>query len=422
MIVGDASSRVHTDSLVVNGRLLRDPTPWDGKLANGYEEGQFDAITAQVQVTNGKLTIQPAWLAGALLPRINFIEIGKVGTTLDAATIARAKAAALKATQDTGKPKPKTPPVVKRNIWGTYVDELVSYTVKKPRKSAVRYFAHANHLYSVAAIISATGSVVERWSYNVYGVPTIKNSANATIAKSAVGNDRGFTGYKLDSETGLNYARARMYSVKLGRFISRDSLGYIDGTSLYRAYFVPLRLDPSGNEQVTRTVRITINVSDEFDEWSPVGSPYNEKEYPGEETVLKTKSCKKSCGKDGIQKVYLTLIDVVYEQDYERQKYSVKEIRDIKLLITSTTNTAGEINSALDNVFVGGPGTLLSGGAGGLLTIASVLSNDLSGADIQVNEISNTLVQRPRVPSGSPESKTEKKYRTDQSYRYGECE
>ena len=101
-------------------------------------------------------------------------------------------------------------------------DELVSYTIKKPRKSAVRYFAHANHLYSVAAIISATGSVVERWSYNVYGVPTIKNSANATIAKSAVGNDRGFTGYKLDSESGLYFARARMYSAKLGLFTGRD--------------------------------------------------------------------------------------------------------------------------------------------------------------------------------------------------------
>ena len=53
-------------------------------------------------------------------------------------------------------------------------------------------------------------------------MPTIKNSANATIGKSSVGNDRGFTGYKLDAESNLYAARARMYSAKLGRFISRD--------------------------------------------------------------------------------------------------------------------------------------------------------------------------------------------------------
>ena len=125
----------------------------------------------------------------------------------------------------------------------------------------------SNHLYSVAAVTSSTGAVVERWSYNAYGVPTIKNSANATIAKSAVGNDRGFTGYKLDSETGLYAARARMYSAKLGRFISRDpwmknsirilkamlteprafaGMGYPNGFNSYFAYMIPNKLDPSG--------------------------------------------------------------------------------------------------------------------------------------------------------------------------------
>ena len=73
---------------------------------------------------------------------------------------------------------------------------------------------------------------VERWSYNAYGVPTIKNSANATIGKSSVGNDRGFTGYKLDSETGLYFAKIRMYSAKLGRFTRRDPVGYVDGYTL----------------------------------------------------------------------------------------------------------------------------------------------------------------------------------------------
>lgn len=44
----------------------------------------------------------------------------------------------------------------------------------------------------------------------------------------------------------LRYKRARFYSAQLGRFISRDPIGYVDGMSLYRAYFVPRAVDPWG--------------------------------------------------------------------------------------------------------------------------------------------------------------------------------
>ena len=42
------------------------------------------------------------------------------------------------------------------------------------------------------------------------------------------------------------YFRARYYSPQLGQFISRDPLGYVDGMSQYRAYFVPDGMDPEG--------------------------------------------------------------------------------------------------------------------------------------------------------------------------------
>ena len=47
-------------------------------------------------------------------------------------------------------------------------------------------------------------------------------------------------------ESVLYYFRARNYSAQLGRFISRDPLGFVDGMSLYRAYFVPGGFDPFG--------------------------------------------------------------------------------------------------------------------------------------------------------------------------------
>jgi len=42
------------------------------------------------------------------------------------------------------------------------------------------------------------------------------------------------------------YFRARYYDPQLGEFISRDPLGYVDGMSLYRGYFVPTNADPFG--------------------------------------------------------------------------------------------------------------------------------------------------------------------------------
>ena len=45
------------------------------------------------------------------------------------------------------------------------------------------------------------------------------------------------------------YFRARFYDPDTGEFISRDPLGYVDGMSLYRGYFVPGAVDPLGLQQ-----------------------------------------------------------------------------------------------------------------------------------------------------------------------------
>ena len=55
----------------------------------------------------------------------------------------------------------------------------------------------------------------------------------------AVSLPKGFTAI-------LMYFRARYYNSGLGQFISRDPLGYVDGMSQYRAYFVPGGVDPWG--------------------------------------------------------------------------------------------------------------------------------------------------------------------------------
>ncbi len=50
---------------------------------------------------------------------------------------------------------------------------------------------------------------------------------------STIGNLFGFQGLQIDPETGLMYVRNRYYDPEMGRFISTDPLGYVDGPNTY---------------------------------------------------------------------------------------------------------------------------------------------------------------------------------------------
>ena len=94
-----------------------------------------------------------------------------------------------------------------------------------------RFYAHANHLYSVAALTNQSGVVVERYRYDTYGQRTVLAADGVTVRSGSLyGNQRGFTGYYEDKETGMYYARTRMYSAGLGRFINRSPWRNLSGT------------------------------------------------------------------------------------------------------------------------------------------------------------------------------------------------
>jgi len=125
-------------------------------------------------------------------------------------------------------------------VYGMYVDEplaLIDHT-----DSDAVYFYHRNHLYSVAAITNNAGGIVERYGYDAYGQrETVVDNAPAALEQAY-----GFTGRRLDGETGLWYFRNRQFDSNLGRFLSRDFLGYVDGLNLLRAYFLTGTVDPFG--------------------------------------------------------------------------------------------------------------------------------------------------------------------------------
>ena len=140
-------------------------------------------------------------------------------------------------------------------VWNLgYIDDLLLRDRDTNGNSTLdeRLYALTDLRYSVMALANSSGTIVERFRYEAHGRSTALTAdfASRTLGPNGDGSQYAweyrYTGRELDLGTGLYYFRARYYHADLGRFISRDPIGYVDGMSLYRAYFVPLLVDPLG--------------------------------------------------------------------------------------------------------------------------------------------------------------------------------
>ncbi|MFP4028574.1 MAG: RHS repeat-associated core domain-containing protein [Candidatus Brocadiia bacterium] len=121
---------------------------------------------------------------------------------------------------------------VRTYTYGSYIDEPITMTTSGAGRSGTFYY-HTNNLYNVRALTDERGRVVERYKYSAYGEPKILDPDGTERGKSVVGNPYMFQGRRLDAETGLYYYRNRYYSAALGRFVTRDPMGYEDAYNLY---------------------------------------------------------------------------------------------------------------------------------------------------------------------------------------------
>ena len=95
------------------------------------------------------------------------------------------------------------------------------------------YYYYYDGLGSVRAITDSGESIVETYTYDVYGKPTLYDATHTEIPQSQFGNRYYFTGREFDKASGLYYYRARYYNPELGRFMSPDPIGPDDGPNLY---------------------------------------------------------------------------------------------------------------------------------------------------------------------------------------------
>jgi RHS repeat-associated protein len=118
--------------------------------------------------------------------------------------------------------------------------------------SQVTHYAAHDANFNVVAMTDDLGAVQERYQYSPYGELTVLD-ANFTPDGdnlSDFANPYTYTARRLDAETGLYQYRNRYYHAQLGRFVSRDPIGY-EGSQWNLYEYVggnaQSGLDPMGN-------------------------------------------------------------------------------------------------------------------------------------------------------------------------------
>jgi RHS repeat-associated protein len=121
----------------------------------------------------------------------------------------------------------------KQYVWGIrYIDELIlrdNDTAPIDGTLNIRHYALQDANFNVVALINTNGSVGRRFEYDAYG-HSITLEADFTPGAYEYDFEYRYAGYRWDYETYLLQVRNRWYHPRLGRWLSRDPIGYAGGT------------------------------------------------------------------------------------------------------------------------------------------------------------------------------------------------
>ncbi len=138
-----------------------------------------------------------------------------------------------------------------RYVHGPGIDEPLLI-----QKNGIAYYYHADGLGSIAALTDPQQNVVESYRYTAYGV--------TTKTGDIVNNPYRFTGREFDPEIGIYYYRARYYDPGVGRFITKDPIGFEGGVNpyLYTGNNPVNRIDPLGLDWIDDLANFSAGMGD----------------------------------------------------------------------------------------------------------------------------------------------------------------
>ena len=140
--------------------------------------------------------------------------------------------------------------VTKQMVWagrvGGYIDELlqIAHNLDWPdalpaadQTCETKFWAMQDANYNVLGVVDDAGVLVERYEYTPYGERTVFASPSMVLSNGQVSNCKhnsiGFQGHAHGEVTGSIESRMRILDPFLGRFLTPDPLGYVDGPSSY---------------------------------------------------------------------------------------------------------------------------------------------------------------------------------------------
>jgi RHS repeat-associated protein len=133
----------------------------------------------------------------------------------------------------------------KQYVWGTYIDECLQLNllaVAGPQQLAIGvYYPLQDTLHRAVALTNSGGEIQEAYDTDAYGNTIIFTGpgpdntwfTDDDTQSSYGASDIIYCGYRYDAETENYYVRNRYYSPTLGRWLTRDPIGYQGGINLY---------------------------------------------------------------------------------------------------------------------------------------------------------------------------------------------
>jgi RHS repeat-associated protein len=155
-------------------------------------------------------------------------------------------------------------------IHGPAIDEMLVRTT--PADTA---YYHQDGLGSTTALTNPTGTLLERYRYDVFGAPTFLDATGTAVPSSPTSNRFQYTGREYLAELSLYDYRNRVYQAELGRFLQTDPIGFdAEDVNLYRYVAnnpvdwvdplglmvkgTPVPIDPKSNSIVCKGGKLTV--------------------------------------------------------------------------------------------------------------------------------------------------------------------
>ena len=120
----------------------------------------------------------------------------------------------------------------------------------EPSATETLYF-HRGQQYSITALTDSSGTIVERYAYSAYGVPTITGATGTLRSVSNYDNRYTYTGREWDDVLFMYHYRAQDVRCGVGEVLARAGIrcGIKDGASLYRNFCDLILLNPGGKNR-----------------------------------------------------------------------------------------------------------------------------------------------------------------------------